>query len=251
MLRCVHEASLHARNTFVTLTYSPQQLPPDSSLDLRHFQLFCKKLRKRMGPFRFFHVGEYGEASLRPHYHALLFGIDFLHDEVLVSNGGKHNLFASPTLEACWSDTSGTSRGKVVHGSVSAASAAYVAGYCLKKFRPGAAPSAPINLDTGVQRTREYVTMSRRPGIGAGWIDRFHTDVYPDDQVIHDGCKLRPPRYYDSRAGARDPAEFEGVRARRRRWARENREALSSSSTAAKAAEARSKFEMFHPKTEV
>ena len=76
-IRCVHEASLHPINCFLTLTYSPEyegrlQVPlPDrvtgeiigSQLSLRKddFVLFMKRLRKKFGEgIRFFHCGEYG-----------------------------------------------------------------------------------------------------------------------------------------------------------------------------------------------
>jgi hypothetical protein len=77
-VRCVHEASLHEKNCFITLTYSPENLPKDGSLDVSHFQKFMKRFRKRFGPgIRFFHCGEYGESLSRPHYHACIFGFDF------------------------------------------------------------------------------------------------------------------------------------------------------------------------------
>jgi hypothetical protein len=54
-------------------------LPADGSLDVSHFQKFMKRLRDRIKPLkiRFFHCGEYGDLTRRPHYHALIFGYDF------------------------------------------------------------------------------------------------------------------------------------------------------------------------------
>ena len=67
-IRCVHEAQMHRSNCFITLTYSPDFLPDPPSLNLRDFQLFMKRLRKRFGDgIRFFHCGEYGEQCGRPH----------------------------------------------------------------------------------------------------------------------------------------------------------------------------------------
>ena len=50
-IRCMHEASLHKDNVFVTLTYSDEALEKAGNLtlrELRHvdFQLFMKRLRK-------------------------------------------------------------------------------------------------------------------------------------------------------------------------------------------------------------
>lgn len=47
------------------------------------------------------------------------------------------------------------------------------------------------------QRKPEYSTMSRRPGIGAGFFNKFYTDMYPRDFVIFKGRKLKPPKFYD------------------------------------------------------
>ena len=46
-IRCVHEAKMHEQNCFITLTYAPEHLPKNESLELRDFQLFMKRLRKK------------------------------------------------------------------------------------------------------------------------------------------------------------------------------------------------------------
>lgn len=38
--------------------------------------------------------------------------------------------------------------------------------------------------------------MSRKPGIGASWLDRFACDAFPSDFVVVDGRKRPVPRYY-------------------------------------------------------
>ena len=57
-VRCVHEASLHSDNCFITLTYDNSHLPSDGSLHKDHFQKFMKRLRKSVGKVRFFHCDE-------------------------------------------------------------------------------------------------------------------------------------------------------------------------------------------------
>lgn len=43
-----------------------------------------------------------------------------------------------------------------------------------------------------------YITMSRRPGLGKGWFEKFKDDVYPDDFVVLiDGSKHSVPTFYD------------------------------------------------------
>lgn len=211
-VRIMHEASLHEESCFVTLTYSPENLPADLSLNKRHFQLFCKRLRKRLGKFRFFHCGEYGESSGRPHYHACFFGLDFS-DKVFYSETGGNRLYTSKILDELWT------HGECKIGSLSFESAAYVARYCLKKVTGGAAEAHYLRCDftTGESYflTPEYVTMSRRPGIGRGWIQSYLNEVYPSDEVISRGFSARPPRYYDSFLEESEPSVFDEIKRKR------------------------------------
>lgn len=70
----------HSKNAyFVTITYGPQFLPVGvngkPTLVKRDFQLFVKRLRDRIKPYkiRFFGCGEYGDKGLRPHYHLIIY----------------------------------------------------------------------------------------------------------------------------------------------------------------------------------
>lgn len=206
-LRCVHEAQMHTHNSFITLTYSPEDLPNDGGLRIGDFQRFCKRLRKRMGAFRFYHCGEYGEQNLRPHYHAILFGLDFHQDRVQVQ-ATPYPRFRSETLTEIWG------LGHTDIGSVTYESAAYVARYVHKGSSSGARLQADstdvvdkytrVDPATGEtwQVPPEYSTMSRggrggQGGIGAPWFRKYHGDVYPSDQVVHNGRKFPVPRFYD------------------------------------------------------
>lgn len=195
---------MHEANAFVTLTYSPECMPEDWSLKLRDWQLFRKKLREVIGPFRFFHAGEYGGVNQRPHYHAIIFGYDFP-DRVVLEQKGKNRLWTSPELERVWG------MGHVSVGQVDHASCAYVTKYCVKKQSSMRFRVDRVDADTGEcwQVEREYVTMSRRPGLGSGWFERYSGDVYPSDEVVLSGRRMRPPRFYDDRL-ASEP-DFSGV----------------------------------------
>ena len=49
-------------------------------------------------------------------------------------------------------------------------------------------------------RHPEYITMSRRPGIGSAWYDKFSSDIYPSGfAVLSGGKKVKLPKFYDSR----------------------------------------------------
>lgn len=213
--RAVHEAQMHERNCFITLTYDDEHLPEDGSLDVRDWQLFAKRLRKKVGPFRFLHCGEYGDNTHRPHYHALLFGLDFHRDRKPWNyHGSSSQLWISDTLESTWG------QGFTSIGPLTEQSAAYVARYTVKKATgPGGAERyRRIDLTTGEEFyvRPDYATMSRRPGIGSSWLEKYHRDVYPSDQVVHNGRKLRPPEFYDRRLEASDPGLLADLKEQRR-----------------------------------
>lgn len=200
-LRCMHEASLHDENSFVTLTLDDEHLPLGGSLDRRHFPLFMKRLRKAICPqrVRYFYVGEYGDANDRPHYHALLFGVGFA-DKTLLSMRSAFPVYRSELLEDVW--TLGLSE----IGSVTDKSAGYVTKYLSKRITGGWAKAKYGD------RVPEFGHMSRNPGIGAGWIDKFRCDVYPKDGVVVRGSIVKPPRYYDIRTAKVAPALLDGVK---------------------------------------
>lgn len=213
-LRAVHEAQLHEHNCFITLTYDQDHLPEDLSVNVRHWQLFAKRLRKAYGPFRYLHCGEYGDHNYRPHYHACLFGIDFSKDRVLWKKDGANESFVSPALNEIWG------QGFTTLGHLTKQSAAYVARYVMKKVTGPMAEEHYRRLDhaTGEEWSvkPEYVTMSRRPGLGREWLAKFKNDVYPDDEVIQDGERHRPPRFYDYVLEAEDPELLERIKEKRR-----------------------------------
>lgn len=191
--RCVHEASLYEDNCFITLTYNDENLPKDGSLCLRDFQLFMKRLRKSSEKsIRYFHCGEYGEENTnRPHYHALLFNYDFS-DKQPFSKRNGYQTYTSNTLSELWR------KGHALTGSLTFESAGYVARYTLKKV------TGKDSGDYYGVMQPPYATMSRRPGIGKGWFDKYSGDVYPIDRVIVNGVHTRPPRYYDNLLGKKD-----------------------------------------------
>lgn len=202
--RCMHEASLYERNCFVTLTYNDENLPVNGLVP-EHFVLFMKRLRKRYGDgIRFFHCGEYGEKLGRPHHHTLLFNHDF--DDKRVFHGGRseHKLYESAELSRLWP------YGFCSIGECNFESAGYVARYALKKVT---GPEAELWYKGAHP---EYLTMSRRPGIGRKWIDKYRSDVYPSDELVVNGAVTKPPRYYDEVVEKSYPSMLEKIKRRRR-----------------------------------
>ena len=88
-------------------------------------------------------------------------------------------------------------------------SAAYVARYVTKKV------TGDIAADHYAGREPEFSDMSRRPGIGAAWLKKFAADVYPSDDVVVNGVRCRPPRFYDNAFEVIDPALFARIRGKR------------------------------------
>lgn len=200
-IRCVHEAQLHDHNSFITLTYDPENLPKSGSLIKKDFQDFMKRLRKHFSDtkIRYFHCGEYGENLGRPHYHACLFNLDFT-DKKLWKQSDGGNLYVSETLSTIWG------KGLCVTGAVTFDSAAYVARYITKKI------TGELSEAHYQGRLPEYTTMSRRPGIGKNWYTKFQSDTYPSDSVISRGREMKPPKYYDKLFELDSPSEFVKVK---------------------------------------
>ena len=197
-VRLMHENQMHEDSCFITLTMNDEYLMSREnpySLDKSEFQRFMKRLRKRYGKqIRYFHCGEYGEKNSRPHYHAIIFGMDF-EDKELFSIRDEIRLYTSETLAELWP------YGFVTIGSVTMESCAYVARYVCKKQKGKNAEEHYIRWDPltgeGTPIQPEYATMSRKPGIGKTWFDEYKTDVYPNDYVVIKKHKIRPPRFYD------------------------------------------------------
>lgn len=200
--RMCMEAQLHDQNSFITLTYSPENLPFAGQLEKDHVQLFLKRLRKSLDKkyakkIRYYYVGEYGDLNGRPHYHVLLFGHDFSADRKYLKRTKKGFLiYTSPTLSDCWP------YGHANIGEFNFESAAYCARYCLKKQTGKKNPikeEVYCDIHTGevVFRTPEFGQPSTRPGIAANWYARFGMDVRRTDYIVMRNNKMLPPRYFD------------------------------------------------------
>lgn len=203
--RCLHEKRLHGASAFVTLTYDGKSIPALGSLRIRHLQLFMKRLRKeRPCGLRFFACGEYGSTLQRPHYHVLLFNTDFPDMRFWKNSASGEALFSSVELDRIWN------LGDAYIGTVTARSCAYVAGYVTKKV------GREVDY---APREAEFRVMSRRPGIGCVWFERFHDEAYRHDSVIVDFRETGIPRYYDTKFVSIDPVRLSVLKRARKRSA--------------------------------
>lgn len=212
-MRCLHEAKLHKSNVFLTLTYDDKHLPHDLSLDLAELSLFAKRLHNRLlrsrgFGIRYYGCGEYGDLNGRPHYHLLVFGHDF-EDKVFFSRGKREGeiLYQSAYLDDCWK------LGMCTIGAVNFDSAAYVARYIMKKI------TGPMADDHYMGRRPEGTVMSRRPGVGLDFCQRYADEIYSADSVIVNGREVPPPRFYDLYREKVDPEGFAVVKKERKRRA--------------------------------
>lgn len=192
--RLTHESQMHEHSVFATFTYDDDHLPENYSVDKRTCQLLLKRLRKEIEPakIRYYIAAEYGEQTLRPHYHALIYGYAFPDRELhSTTKGGR--LFTSAQLSKVWP------YGQVLIGDVTASSCAYVAGYIIKKI--GGDPAASHYLRQHPKGylckvEPEFALQSTRPGIGFTWLERFKSDVFPSDFLVVNGKQTRVPRFY-------------------------------------------------------
>lgn len=241
-VRCVNEAQMHEYCSFITLTYRPDPplgkpdlcVPVDFSLDHRHFQDFMKRLRDRVyhdkeckkflherldretgkaKNVRYLMCGEYGDTYMRPHYHAILFNCDFQDKELLEVKDGCR-LYTSKILSELWPF------GYSTIGSMTFQSAAYVARYSMKKVTGSLAEDhyrrvSPVD-GREYQVKPEYAKMSRNPGIGSDWFDKYwKSDIYENGYMVVNGHKCSPPRYYDKKLKNLDLELYETLKARR------------------------------------
>lgn len=224
----MHEAAVHpddcvcgcrqtgvTQNCFITLTYSDKNLPKDRSVDVEEWKRFAKRVRKNRSRFRYLHCGEYGDTSLRPHYHALLFGYAFERpDWELFESKPTGDVYVSRALTEEWG------LGHCTIADLTPQTAGYVARYAVKKLTGELGAEALLRFDpeTGEEWSVKpaYLTMSRRPGLGDAWYKRYHRDVFPSDEVLVEGKRVPVPTYYRRRLEVEEPEIHAVIAAQRR-----------------------------------
>lgn len=171
--RSVLESKQWKNNCFITLSYKPEKLPPNGTLRVKDIQDFFKRLRKHEKgieprfykgkieyPIRYFICGEYGDKTLRAHYHAAIF--NWKPDDLKFFKFNKINqpLYLSKKLAKYWDN------GFIIVGDLTFESAAYIARYTQKKIY-----KKHENIIKEMGRHKEFITSSRRGGIGLSVIN--------------------------------------------------------------------------------
>lgn len=228
----MHEAQTFPDSYFLTLTLSDEymQARGHTSLDKKDLQKFFKRLRhhrqgvlsvydtekqKLVKPIRYYACGEYGEQTERAHYHACVFNIE-IPDKTFYKFSGDYRLYTSEWLQSLWHCPDfKMDMGHVIIGSVTFDSAAYCARYMLKKQKGKTKEIMKIRDDTGEVLEHEFTVMSRRPGLGRYWFDKYKDDVFPRDFILVNGKKTSVPRTYDDYLKRIDELEFDNIKGQR------------------------------------
>lgn len=235
-IRICHEQQITQQmgleSSFITLTYDNENLPKDMSLNKGQYSdmtLFLKRLRED-GKFRYFQCGEYGKSCKecgkskdncscteykewlgRPHHHMALFGLSF-NDKKAYGKSKKGNMqYTSKRLNEKWK------KGMCYIGELNFDSAVYAAKYMCKKV---IGKGEQFEKRYGVKdkdeyyngRLPEYVTMSRRPGIGKYWFEKYYKEIYNNDYIVFNGVKMSPFRYYDELLKEKKGESYEKIK---------------------------------------
>lgn len=199
--RCSLEARQYEDNCFITLTYNEDNLPVGASLKKRDFQLFFKRLRKKLWSrfaikVRYFGCGEYGAKRERPHGHFIIF--NFFPDDVFKFRVGNKIILRSKLIEECWD------KGFVT----------------VERPEFNTFKYASLYLQKGIygkykDKEKPFLMMSTRPMIGANAISRA---VFISDKIYIDGHYIKTPRAFLRKLEELFPDEVEQLKQNRTRF---------------------------------
>lgn len=212
--RMMLEQSTSSCSSFLTLTYSDDNLPKefhdkisgqvfsDFSVVPDHHTSFVKRLRRAIAPskFRFFMCGEYGELTGRPHYHYALFG----YPSCLTPKAPVKGKFVPCLCKNCQVIQSVWPYGHIFLGSLTQSSAQYVCGYVTKKLTSDRTDYSQSRL---LGRHPEFTRASRMPGLGHEAATAYGERIKPyvssisdiPPYLVHNGRKWPLGRYLNGK----------------------------------------------------
>lgn len=200
--RVAHELKAHENNCWIMLSYDDLHLSLQNleyrdldgrfnSLEKREIILWKKRFQKELYPLkvRFFGCGEYGGEGNRPHYHFAVFGLD-----------KDHPIFKKiykDKRKGWWCRLDSWPYGNVWVDDEQPTPdvGSYIAKYILKKHKGKDTEEYYNNLNVNP----EFVSMSLKPGIGAGKIDDFAEHYMQQPFVYMRGHKIPLSRYMKNR----------------------------------------------------
>lgn len=238
--RCLAELKYNSSAYFLTLTYDNNHIKRVHSIDeygeliergtlyKKDFQLFMKRLRKEYSKYsdnklRFFAAGEYGDSTWRPHYHAIIFGLDLKLVECSIrskdpyynvieqykTNKLGQPLFMSNWLNDIWQN------GFVVVGDVTEQSISYTCRYVIKKSF-----GYDKNFFENLGLLPEFTLMSRRPGIARRFYDDNKNKLFSQKAMYistpNGSHEIKPCRYYEKLYDIDNPDDYALLKANKK-----------------------------------
>lgn len=209
--RCMLELSDHKSAFFLTLTYDDNHLfdkngnPWDNnpycepSVLKDHVRQFIRKLRDNGQNIRYFACGEYGDNTLRPHYHIIVFGLEIPDLKFYKKSGLNDIYYTSEYINSFWCSNIKSDPepyGYVIIGQVTWETCAYTARYCMKKING----TKIWELYKSLNINPEFVLMSTHPGIAHSYLDRAGPGILESSSIPistkNGGRKIGVPRYF-------------------------------------------------------
>ena len=198
-IKLINEAKYHKKACFITLTFDNKLLLDKNSKAVKYgahagfvfninnskeyFSKFIKRLRKKFRDksISFYHVGEYGEKTKRPHHHAIIYGINFEEDRIEIekSKSGKTQYF-SKILNELWA------AGRCTVQDINSNNVIYICQYTLKKYK-----NNELN-----KQYKPIMSFSNRKKINVKWVRRNPELILKGYLEDPDGKKFRIPKSY-------------------------------------------------------
>ena len=178
-LRIMHESLYWDSCIFLTLTYDDEHLPKNGSLLPNDLTKFFKRLRKSIGnrKIKYFACGDYGKKE-RPHYHIIMFGMDFLNPDDI------------DIIKSCWNLCDWNMLGRLPFGNVTPQSIRYVCRYIESKVL-GKESYYAYDLHNILPT---YAVMSK--GIGKNYAIDNNSKIIKELKCTALGKTYGIPRYY-------------------------------------------------------
>lgn len=201
--RVFHESLGYDKCCFVTLTYAPENLPIGEfgipTIDISDVQKFLKSWREYIYPekIRYFCGCEYSPENKLPHYHMAVFGASVNDSRIFRDPVPRDGGFSV--------DCRFWDKGFVHVGNLEVGSANYVAGYALKKVMGSKHRDYYKNL--GITPPRAL--MSRRPGIGAEFLQKYTEPLKRLLSCTVDGHVVSLPRYYQDKLQVKEQENYQ------------------------------------------
>lgn len=198
-IKLINEAKYHKKACFITLTFDNKKLMDKNSQAVKYgadlsfifhienskeyFQKFMKRLRKKLGKrITYYHVGEYGEKTKRPHHHLILFGENFDNERIEIQKSKTgHIQYWSPTVDETWAC------GRTSVQDCNENNIIYISQYAIKKFKANEEEN---------KKYKAKQTFSNRSKMSTKWVRRNYNEIIKGYIETEDHKKFRIPKSY-------------------------------------------------------